>query len=75
MELFSIETTAELLGKTTQTVRNMVKRGELVAVYPREGKNGRPSMRITASSYGNYIIHKGNRKRGNEDEIENGCRA
>ena len=72
MELFTLETIAELLGKTTQTVRNMVKRGELVAVYPKTGKNGRPPMMITASSYGNYIIHRESRKRGNQNEIENG---
>ena len=62
MELFTLSTTAELLGKTTQTVRNMVKRGDLVAVYPKTGKNGRPNMMITASSYGNYIL---SRKAGN----------
>ena len=71
MELFTLETTAELLGKTTQTVRNMVKRGELVAVYPREGKNGRPSMQITCESFGELMINKENRKRGNQNEIEN----
>ena len=65
MELFTLDTTAELLGRTTQTVRNMVKRGELVAVYPRLGKNGRPSMMITASSYGKYKLSKESRKAGN----------
>lgn len=64
MELFTLETTAELLEKTTQTVRNLVKRGELVAVYPREGKNGRPRMMITASSCGNYLLNKKSKKRG-----------
>lgn len=63
-ELFSLNITAELLGKTTQTVRNMVRRGELVAVYPKTGRNGRPNMMITASSYGDYIISKENRKVG-----------
>ncbi len=62
MELFTLETTAELLSKTTQTVRNMVKRGELEAVYPKTGKNGRPSMMITASSYGKLLLNK--EKRG-----------
>ncbi len=66
-ELFSLNITAELLGKTTQTVRNMVRRGELVAVYPRTGRNGRPSMMITASSYGNYIINKESRKAGSKN--------
>lgn len=56
MELFSLEITADLLGRSTKTVRNMVKRGQLVAVYPRTGKNGRPNMMITASSYGKYIL-------------------
>lgn len=65
MELFSLETTAELLGRTTRTVKNMVRRGELVAVYPKQGKNGRPNMMITASSYGKYILSKENRKAGN----------
>lgn len=62
MELFSLETTAELLGRTPQTVRNMVKRGDLQAVYPKTGKNGRPNLMITASSYGNYILSKGEKK-------------
>lgn len=65
MELFTLDVTAKLLGKTTQTVRNMVKRGELEAVYPKIGKNGRPNMMITASSYGEYLYQKKNiRKRG-----------
>ena len=72
MELFSLETTAELLGRTTRTVKSMVKRGELVAVYPITGKRGRPPMMITASSYGNYVINTESRKRGNQNEIENG---
>lgn len=67
MELFTLDTTAELLGRTTQTVRNMVKRGELVAVYPKTGRNGRPSMMITASSYGDFIIYKESRKAGNKN--------
>lgn len=67
MELFTLDTTAELLGRTTQTVRNMVKRGELVAMYPKTGRNGRPSMMITASSYGNYLINKENRKAGSKN--------
>lgn len=58
MELFTLETIAELLGITTRTVKNMVKRGELVAVYPKTGKNGRPNMMITASSYGKFILSK-----------------
>jgi acyl-CoA hydrolase len=62
MELFTLETTAELLGKTTRTVKSMVKRGELVAVYPRAGKVGRPSMMITASSYGKYLLAKKKKK-------------
>ena len=61
MELYTLETTAELLGKTTQTVRNMVKRGELEAVFPKTGKNGRPVTMITASSYGKLLL---NRKAG-----------
>ena len=65
MELLTLDTTAELLGRTTQTVRNMVKRGELVAVYPKTGKNGRPNLMITASSYGKYILSKESRKVGN----------
>lgn len=65
--LFTLDTTAELLGRTTQTVRNMVKRGELVAVYPKTGRNGRPSMMITASSYGDFIIYKESRKAGNKN--------
>ena len=65
--LFTLDTTAELLGRTTQTVRNMVKRGELVALFPRTGKNGRPSMMITASSYGDFIIYKESRKAGNKN--------
>jgi len=67
MELFTLDTTARLLGRTTQTVRNMVKRGELVALFPRTGKNGRPSMMITASSYGDFIIYKESRKAGNKN--------
>ena len=64
MELFSLEITADLLGRSTKTVRNMVKRGQLVAVYPRTGKNGRPNMMITASSYGKYILSKGEKEYG-----------
>lgn len=56
MELFTLDTTAKLLGKTTQTVRNMVKRGDLKAVYPKTGKNGRPNMMITVLSYGEYLL-------------------
>ena len=67
MELFTLDTTARLLGRTTQTVRNMVRRGELVAVYPKTGRNGRPSMMITASSYGDFIIYKESRKAGNKN--------
>ena len=62
MELYSLETVAELLGKTTKTVRNMVKRGELEAEYPKTGKNGRPSMMITANSYGKLLLNR--EKRG-----------
>lgn len=58
MELFTLETTAELLGKTTQTVRNMVKRGELEAVYPKQGKNGRPQMYIRQESYGKLLLRR-----------------
>lgn len=65
MELFTLDTTANLLGKTTQTVRNMVKRGQLVAVYPNYGKKGRPNLMITASSCGDYIYNKNKRKAGN----------
>jgi hypothetical protein len=61
MELFTLETTAELIGKTTQTVRNMVKRGELKAVYPKQGKNGRPNLCIDAISCGKLLLNK---KRG-----------
>ncbi len=64
MSLFTLETTAELLGVTTVTVKAMVKRGDLVAVYPKAGKRGRPSMMITASSYGKYLLSKENRKAG-----------
>lgn len=64
MELFTLNTTAELLGRTTQTVRNMVKRGELEAVYPKTGKNGRPNMMITASSCGEYLYQKKIKERG-----------
>lgn len=63
-DLYSLETVAGLLGKTGQTVRNMVKRGLLQAVYPKTGKNGRPNLMITASSYGNYILIKGERNNG-----------
>ena len=65
MELFSLQDTAEMLGRTTQTVRNMVKRGQLVAVYPKTGKMGRPNLMITASSYGHYILRKGELNYGN----------
>lgn len=64
-ELFTLDTTAELLGKTTRTVKTMVKRGELVAVYPKTGRNGRPPMMITVASYGRYLLNKENRKAGN----------
>ena len=64
MELFTLETTAELLNKTTQTVRNMVKRGELVAVYPKTGKNGRPNLMVSVDSLGELMINKENRKAG-----------
>lgn len=63
MELLSLESVADLLGVTTQTVRNMVKRGELVAKYPQEGKMGRPRLKITASSYGKLLL-KQKEKRG-----------
>lgn len=66
MRLLTLETTAELLGKTTRTVKTMVKHGELIAVYPRTGKRGRPSMMITASSYGKYLLSKENRKVGTQ---------
>lgn len=58
MELLTLSVTAELLGRTTQTVRNMVKRGELEAVYPKTGENGRPNMMITVSSYGKYLLKR-----------------
>ena len=67
MELFSLEITADLLGKSTKTVRNMVKRGQLVAVYSKTGKRGRPNMMITSSSYGNYILSKGEKEYGRKD--------
>lgn len=41
------------------TVTNMIKRGDLIAEYPQTGKRGRPSMMITASSCGNYLLQKG----------------
>ena len=64
MELFSLQDTAEMLGVTTRTVKNMVRRGQLVAVYPKTGKNGRPNLMITASSYGDYILSKGENYHG-----------
>lgn len=64
MELLSVETIIDLLGVTRQTVKNMVKRGDLVAEYPKVGKRGRPNMMITTSSYGKYLLNKENRKAG-----------
>ena len=58
MELLSLQAVADLLGVTTQTVRNMVKSGELVAEYPQEGKMGRPRMKITSSSYGKLLLNR-----------------
>lgn len=57
MELLSLDVTAKLLNRTTQTVRNLVRRGELEAVYPKTGKSGRPNMMITVSSYGEYLVN------------------
>ena len=60
-QLFTLTATAETLEKTTQTVRNMVKRGELEATYPKQGKNGRPAMMISASSLGKLLLEKGSK--------------
>lgn len=49
----------DMLGVTRRTVTNMIKRGDLIAEYPQTGKRGRPSMMITASSCGNYLLQKG----------------
>ncbi|GEM_PF-2724162 len=57
-ELLSLNTVADLLSVTGQTVRNMVKDGRLEAVYPKRGEMGRPKMMITASSYGKYLMRK-----------------
>ena len=59
MELMDLQTVAELLGICTKSVRNLVKRGELQAVYQGTGKKGRPSMMITVSSYGRLILKRG----------------
>lgn len=59
MELLSVEVVMDMLGVTRRTVTNMIKRGDLIAEYPRTGKRGRPSMMITASSCGNYLLQKG----------------
>ncbi len=49
----------DVYGVTRRTVTNMIKRGDLIAEYPQTGKRGRPSMMITASSCGNYLLQKG----------------
>lgn len=59
MELLSVEVVMDMLGVTRRTVTNMIKRGDLIAEYPQPGKRGRPSMMITASSCGNYLLQKG----------------
>lgn len=59
MELLSVEVVMDMLGVTRRTVTNMIKRGDLIAEYPKTGKRGRPSMMITASSCGNYLLQKG----------------
>lgn len=64
MEVYSLEVVADLLGKSTTVVKRMVKRGDLTAVYPRTGKNGRPNMMITVSSYGRYLLN--NREEGKQ---------
>ena len=58
MELMDLQTVAELLGICAKSVRNLVKRGELQAVYQGTGKKGRPSMMITVSSYGRLILKR-----------------
>jgi len=59
MELLSVEVVMDMLGVTRRTVTNMIKRGDLIAEYPKTGKRGRPSMMITASSCGHYLLQKG----------------
>lgn len=59
MELLSVEVVMDMLGATRRTVTNMIKRGDLIAEYPKTGKRGRPSMMITASSCGHYLLQKG----------------
>lgn len=59
MELLSVEVVMDMLGVTRRTVTNMIKRGALIAEYPKTGKRGRPSMMITASSCGHYLLQKG----------------
>lgn len=62
MEVYSLETVADLLGKSVITVRRMVKRGDLKAVFIKTGGKGRPTTMITVSSYGRYLLN--NRKAG-----------
>ncbi len=59
MELLSVEVVMDMLGVTRRTVTNIIKRGDLIAEYPKTGKRGRPSMMITASSCGHYLLQKG----------------
>lgn len=58
MDLLTLNEVAELLEVAPCTVKSMVKRGDLEAVYPKTGKKGRPNMMITYSSYGKYLIKK-----------------
>lgn len=58
MDLLSVEVVMDMLGVTRQTVKNMVKRGDLIAEYPQTGRKGRPSMMITASSYGKLLLKR-----------------
>lgn len=66
MDLYSVNVVAELMNSSTKTVRRMVKRGQLQAVYKGSGKRGRPSLMITASSYGKYILSKGEKNNGSK---------
>lgn len=68
MDLYSVDVVAELLNNSTKTVRRMVKRGQLQAVYKGSGKRGRPSLMITASSYGKYILSKGEKNYGRKKD-------
>lgn len=68
MELMGLDVVADLLGRTPRTVKAMVKRGDLQAVYPKTGKNGRPNMMITVSSYGKYLLKKESEEKRHENK-------